>query len=498
MKRAAFVVAIAALSSCTVGPDYTTPGAELPARFLRAGDSSLFNAAAELWWLKLNDPLLAHYVQRGNAQNLSLAAAYERIRQAEAAVGQTGINASVGDSLSLSREWTETNGSASRTDTSRFGARLVLDMFGGQARAREGALANYEAAQFDVGVVRMALLSEVTDAYIRARYFQTAAEITQTTINGRRQLVGLVQQLRQAGAATQLDVEQARALLKSAEAALPSLEAGFEVNVIRLGALLSEPAARLMQEMGSGFKQPRPLGFEGAGVPANLLRNRPDLGVAERSLAAAVAQVGVATAELYPSVTLSGSVGFNNTDFGTRRSWGFGPQVNIPVLNRGLIDANRRVAVSRAKQAELSWRQAVRDAVEEVETALSNSYHLKRQVDAEEEALVYSKRVLELSRAGYRARETTLTELLDAEIRFANDRLGLAGSYREYALAWAQLQVAAGKGWSAPGFQNELELRKPKILRDPLALSRAYPYETVEDYVPAEPSEEGGAFGDAQ
>jgi len=337
----------------------------------------------------------------------------------------------------------------------------------------------------------MALLSEIADAYIRARYFQQAAAITTATIQQRRRLVGLVAQLRSAGTATQLDVEQARAALKSSEASLPSLEAGFEANVIRLSSLLSEPAAHLMAEMGQRSKQPRPLGFDGSGVPANLLRNRPDIRVAERSYAAAVAEVGVRTAQLYPSVSLNGSLGFSDNGFSISRTWSFGPNVTIPVLNRGQIDAGRRVAVSQARQAELAWRQAVRDAVADVETSLSNSHHLQRQLAAQESAIVYSRRVLELSRAGYRARETTLTELIDAEIRFANDRLSLAGVYRDFALSWMQLQVSTGRGWMAPGIRGEIELRDPTILRDPLALSRPYPYSTVRDYIPAEPTGEG-------
>lgn len=482
MKKAAFLATTVALASCTAGPDYVSPTIDLPTRFFRAADGELFNAANELWWLKFNDPLLAHYVDRGNAKSLSVKAALERILAAQAAIGRTGANALASGDLSLAATNSGNfEGIVQSRDSATFGAQYVLDLFGGQRRAREEALAEFDAAQYEAGVVRMALISEITDAYIRARYFQAAVQITRGTISSRRQVLGLVQQLRDAGAATLLDVERSRSLLQSAQANLPGLESGFETNVIRLASLIEEPTKHVLAEMTRGYRQPRPLNFTGAGIPANLLRNRPDVRAAERRYAAAVAAIGVAEAQLYPSITLGGSVGITETGAGSVGNWSFGPALTLPIFNRGAIDAARRVASSQAREADIAWRETVRDAVEEVEVALSQAFHLSRQVASFEAALVSSRRVLELSRAGYRAREATLTELLDAEISVSGDQLSLAGAYRDLALAWAQLQVAAGKGWSAPSVQTNLEERDPLILRDPLAFSRPYPLSTVQN-----------------
>lgn len=478
MRTAALLAATAALASCTAGPNYVPPSIDLPTRFYRGGETELLHAATELWWLKFNDPLLADYVETANARNLGLEAALERIEAAEAAVSATGVNAQFAGSNNVTGSSLVggTIGDTARVTTSvNFGARYVLDLFGAQKRAREEAVANYEQAQLNVGTVRIALLSEITDAYIRARYFQTATQITRTTINARRQLVDLVQQLRAAGSATQLDVDQALSSLKSAEATLPGQQNGFDVNVIRLAALLQVPTDYLIKDMRKHARQPRPLGFEGAGIPANLLRSRPDVQEAERGYAAAVANWGEAEAAFFPSVNLSGTVGISTNSLATSRTWSFGPGISIPVFNRGLLDAQRKVAISGARQAEIAWRQAVIDAVEDVETALSNCFHFNRQVSAIEEALVYSRRVVELSRAGYQARERTLTDLLNAEIALSNDRLSLAGAYRDFSLAWAQLQVAAGKGWAAPGFQTEYEVLPPRVVVDPLGKPKLDP-----------------------
>lgn len=477
MYRVVFLAGAAmALASCTVGPDYDAPSIELPNRFLHSEDGALLNAATELWWLKLNDPLLAHYIDRGNGQNLSIASALERIRAAEAALGRTGLNALTDAELEVTGVRGPAQGlfvdGIDHSATGTFDAAFILDVFGGGRRAKEQALALHEATQFDAGVVRLAYLSGITNAYLQARFFQAAVKITQASIQDRRQLVGLAQQLRSAGAATQLDVEQARRLLKSAEAELPSLHAGFEANVFRLATLLAEAPEPLLEEMKSSDYQPRPIGFTGAGVPANLLRNRPDIRVAERQLAAATAAVGVATAQLYPSLSLNGSITATDSEIsGYSDNWGFGPAINIPILNRGVLDANRRVAESEARQAELEWRSTVRTAVEEVQRGLSRTMYLQKQVSALEETLVYSRRVLELSRSAYRAQEVVLTEVLDAEIALSRDRLSLAAAYRDYALAWSQLQVSGGKGWMAPGFQSDLEREKPDFRRDPLGIS---------------------------
>ncbi|MDF0600100.1 efflux transporter outer membrane subunit [Psychromarinibacter sp. C21-152] len=462
-----------ALASCAVGPDYDAPSIELPDRFLHAQDGTLLNAATELWWLKLNDPLLAHYVERGNAQNLSIAAALERIRAAEAGLGRVGLNALTNGGLEVrGTRGPDRLGRIDNQVSGGFNAVYILDVFGGRRRATEQALALHEAAQYDAGVVRLAFLSDITDAYLQARYFQAAAEIAKSSIRSRRQLVGIAQQLRTAGATTQLDVEQARRLLKSAEAELPELMAGFESNVFRLATLLAEAPEPLLEEMRSSDYQPRPIGFEGAGIPANLLRNRPDIRAAERQLAAATAAIGVAEAQLYPSLSLSGTITASDSELlGYSDNWSIGPTLNLPILNRGVLDAGRRVAVSEARQAELDWRSTVRTAVEEVQRGLSRTGYLKTQVGKLEETLVYSRRVLELSRSAYRAQEVVLTEVLDAEIALSRDRLSLAAAYRDYALAWSQLQVSGGKGWRAPGFQTDLEREDPHPRRDPLGLS---------------------------
>ncbi|WP_290685954.1 TolC family protein, partial [Haematobacter sp. UBA3484] len=245
------------------------------------------------------------------------------------------------------------------------------------------------------------------------------------------------------GSGTQLQLLQAQALLESTRANLPSLEKGFYIAVYALATLLAEPAQPLMTEMERGAAQPRPRGNDATGVPADILRNRPDVRSAERSLAAAVAAVGVSTADLYPSVNLSG-----NVTAGSSHSWSFGPSVSLPVLNQPLLRANRDAAVSAAKQAELGWRGTVLAAVEDVQAAQAAVSRDRRQVAALGRTAEAYARARDLSRETYEVGTTSFLDFLDSERSMGDAQLSVASSVRTLANDWTSLQIATGRGWA--------------------------------------------------
>jgi multidrug efflux system outer membrane protein len=455
-----------ALAACSVvGPDYTPPVIDLAAQFVGGGSNTLRDSASVKWWERLNDPLLNELVGRGGAQNLDVRTALERIEAAEAGLGRTGLNAQTSGDVTLDARRQGLEGQAANTTTYQVDARYVLDLFGGFQRSQEQALANFDASQVNAGAVRLAYLSDITNSYLQARYFQEAGAITRQTISSRRQTLNLVMQRMDAGEATELEVQQARSLLASSEAALPILIANFEVNVFHIATLLAEPAGPLLARMQDGARQPRPTGFTSVGVPADLVRNRPDVQFAERNLAAATAAIGVAEAQLYPSVSLSGSVGTGTTD-----RWNFGPNVSLPVLNRGFLRANRNIAVATAREAELSWRKSVLVAVEEVQTAMTLCLNWYRQLQSLERATTASENVLQLSRDSYEAGAITLTEVLDAERLNSANKLSVADALRNYTISWMQVQVSTGQGWYATPMGTEAEVRRPAPRPDPLSL----------------------------
>ena len=291
--------------------------------------------------------------------------------------------------------------------------------------------------------MRLAYLADIADAYVNARYFQNAAWITRQAIQSRRAAFDLVTRQSAAGEATMLDEAQARALLRSAEASLPSLQANFEANVFRIATLLAEPAGPIMTRMTKGAGQPVPQRVAKNGTPADLLRNRPDIRAAERDLAAATAAIGVAEAQLYPSLQLSG---FVNT--GDDETWAFGPILRLPVLEQGVLRANRDGAKARAAEADLVWRSTVLRAVEEVQEACSSTRYWRRQVSAQRSAAQANNQVRELTKKSYEAGETVLTDVLDAERRSLDSQIALSGGLRDLSTSWIRLQVATGRGWA--------------------------------------------------
>ncbi|EEB82576.1 efflux RND transporter periplasmic adaptor subunit [Roseobacter sp. GAI101] len=247
-----------------------------------------------------------------------------------------------------------------------------------------------------------------------------------------------------AGAASELDRVQAQALLEEARASLPALETGFENAVYGIATLLAEPAGPLMADLRKGAPQPYPKGGSAAGVPADLFRNRSDVRASERKLAAAVANVGIAEADLYPSVSLTGTV----TAAGNG-SWGFGPSLSLPVASQSRLRASRAQAISQAKQAELDWRAQILNAVEDTQSAQSAYRRNQRALATFRSTSASYARALELSRATYSAGTTDLLNLLDAEMSRSTVRLSVAGDAQNLTNSWINLQVSTGRGWAA-------------------------------------------------
>ena len=343
-----------------LGPEYQAPSMPLSASFVNASGTPLENAATLPWWERLQDPILTSLIQRGASQNLDVQTAIERTTAAEAALGRVGLNAQLsgGVDAAVTRQNFDndlsTHGSAN--------ASYVIDLFGEMDNRQTQAVANLEVAQANVGAVRLAYLADITTAYLQARYRQEAAAVTATTIRRRRQTLRLATQLRDAGDATELDVQRARSELATSEATLPAQTARFEASVFQIATLLAEPAQPILAKIEVAAFQPYPNGAAHVGQPANLLRNRPDVQIAEQNLIAAAAEIGIAEAQLMPSLSLGGTIVAGAGD-----GWSFGPRLNIPIFNRAALQADQDIAESKAREAELAWRATVLRAVEEVQ-----------------------------------------------------------------------------------------------------------------------------------
>ena len=445
------------LSGCVSGPDYKPPIMPLPATFSEPSAGSSDGIVSRQWWRAYSDETLEALVARGLSQNITILSAIEAINAAQGDVvvaGSGGLpNIAVGADQTISGETGNLRTAASSTSTSRGGATSswLLDFFGQYRRAREGALDSLDAAFATVDVARLAYVQDVVTGYINARYYQIRISIARENLKSRRDTLNLTKFQLTAGAASRLDVVQAEGLVNSTLSEVPGLEVNYRREVHHIAALLDAPAAEILELMKRGATQPVYKGGVSAGVPADLIRNRPDVRRDERQLAAAVAQIGIAQAQLLPSITLNGSISPSYIHTAGRggglTTWSFGPALNLPILDGGLLRANVKIAESNAKVAYLTWKGTVLTAVEEVENGLV-AVNRDPQTIAALRAQVRSYRdAVSLSTASYKDGASSLLDVLDAQRSVTNAQQNLAAAVQQLATDYAALNVAIGAGF---------------------------------------------------
>jgi multidrug efflux system outer membrane protein len=445
------------LSGCVVGPDYKTPEAALPGKFSESGARSAGDNTLDPWWEDYRDKRLNALVAQGMNENLDVLEAMERINEARANVVLAGAGGlpqvnGTGEATISGQETNGVNEPQMKTAAANIGASWLLDLFGQYRRATESANASLDAAYDNVNVSRLAYLSDLTTTYISARFFQEAVALNRLNLESRRETLKLTQDIRAAGAASSLDVVQAEGLVNQTLAEIPPLEIGFYQAANRIGTLLGVPAATITPTLIKGGSQPMPRYSAKAGVPADLIRNRPDIRRAERILAAATAQIGVAESQLYPSLTLDGTISaarvVGGLIPGNTTGWSFGPSIVVPIFNGGALRAQVDIANSQAKQQYFAWKRTVLDAVEEVESAQAALIRDYQTVAAVRRLVASNEEALSLARESYRGGASTILDVLDAERNVANSRLSLAASIRTLATDYAALNVAIGGGSS--------------------------------------------------
>ncbi|MGI3170911.1 efflux transporter outer membrane subunit [Pseudooceanicola sp. C21-150M6] len=435
-----------ALASCgVVGPDFMKPKINMAESFAFAPHSALRQAAQDDWWKAFRAPVLNSLMERGLRQNLSVQAAQARILEAEYLLQAAGPNSQISGDITLSALGVKTEGVAG--DTSLRGSSspsFVIDLFGGAKRQREQSGANLMAAVFNKASARLAIQLAIVSAYLDLRYFQQTLAIQQRAVANKREIVNNINLRANVGDATRVEVRRAEAELDLATAQLPDYIAGQRVAVLALAALLAEPGATINAELRKGGTQPVPRNGVHTGVPSELLRNRPDIRSAEARLAAAVAEVGVLEAQLYPSLRLGGTV-----TAATTSSVSFGPSLTLPIFDRPTRLARRNAAAARVEQAEIDWRQTVVDALEEVQTALVRLDQADDRMSALRKAEVTYRDAQNLSEEAFRLGSVTLLDLLSTQDSLTSTQLQLASARRSYALSWAQVNVGIGQGWYA-------------------------------------------------
>lgn len=449
------------LSGCVVGPDHKAPEISLPGKFAEAQTKTNGDVSQAAWWTAFRDKRLTGYVEQGLDQNLDILQALERINQAEAGVIVAGsgslpsLTASASNTTSGADTSPDSPSAEARTSVTsgNLQASWFLDLFGLYRRSKESALASLDAAYAGADVAQLSYLSQIVSAYIDVRYFQERIALARQNLSSRQETLNLTKLQLDAGAASRLDVVQSEGLVNSTLAEIPALETQFRRAAHRIATLLGQPASTLVPQLERGARQPVARFTASAGIPADLVRNRPDIRAAERRLASAVAEIGVAEAQLYPAITLGGSISprYNAIagSLDTRAlTWSFGPQISLPIFDGGRLRGNVKIAESTAREAYLVWKQTVLGAVEEVENALAAVARDRRTVNALQATVKSYEEALQLATASYRDGASSLLDVLDAQRQVSAAQANLAQAVQQVALDFVALNVAIGGGYS--------------------------------------------------
>lgn len=450
MFRVATVFATTVLlTGCsTLGAAYVAPSIDSNARYgaATAGSAKSVTATTQ-WWMAFNDPVLNKLVEQGLQQNLTVAQAVERVIAARETVAASGIGMPTGTASGSAAASGSNASSQIATSTSASTAlSWELDLFGGIAKRREAAQASIDAATEQANSARLTLIGDIATAYIEGRGYQDRIHIAQTTLASQRQTLELTRQQQELGVATQLDVAQLEGDVSSTAASIPALEISLASSTHRLGVLLGQEPSALRSIFASTAQIPRLAGTVSAGIPSDLMRDRPDIRLAERNLAQAAANIGVAEADLYPSLTLAGNLSVNATT-----TWSLGPTLSLPIFNRGALQATVRLEESDARTAYLAYRQTVLEAVEEIENALVGfSRQQTRRTELARSYTSYTQ-ATDLADQLYRAGSSTLLNVLTAQRSLYSARDSLAQSSVAVAIQYINLSKALGGGWDIAG-----------------------------------------------
>ena len=445
------------LAGCVSGPDHKPPEMPLSAKFSEGGTKVNDDVSGSQWWTAFSDSKLNAFAAQGLAQNLNIQQALEVINQAEATVVTSGAGglpsllADGGHTTSGQKGKLRTQTRTENTTSGDLTASWLLDLWGQYRRAKESANASLDAAYSSVDVARLTYLQDLANSYVNARYYQARIRIAQDNLKSRRETLQLTKFQLDAGAASRLDVVQAEGLVNSTLSEGPGLEISYRQQVHHIATLLNVSSATVIAQMQGGGPQPVFRGRVNTGVPADLIRNRPDIRVAERNLAAATANIGVAQAKLLPSITLSGAISptyvHTSATSGGLTSWSFGPSLSLPIFDGGALRAGVKSAESTSREQYIVWKQTVLTAVEQVENALSAVSRDAQTVSALRAQVKSYQEALQLSTASYKDGASSLLDVIDAQVNVSTAQETLATAIQQSALDYISLNITIGSGY---------------------------------------------------
>ncbi|MFA9229768.1 MAG: efflux transporter outer membrane subunit [Microgenomates group bacterium] len=440
-------LALAGLVGCS--QDGTpNPGLAFPfaGKYRAAQDATpvLLNNAG--WWQRFEDPTLDQLVETGLSGGLSLELARERVIEAQASLravpGSAAVSPSVGAKLAG-----DDTGQSQVSGNGTLGLTWVLDPYGARREELKAARARVDVAGAEADAAQLLLLDKIATAYIDLRHSQKLVQLRQQEVASRRKIVALTQRFADQGEATRLETTRAAALLAEVQSQIPVIEAHIQSQKNQIAILAGRPPGTLEIDLDAGAKQPRARMSPEVGIPTDLLRNRPDIRIAEQLYYVAIADGHIAKTATYPKLSLSGAISVNAIrDAGRSAEYYLGPSVTFPMFDGGSARAKVDASYSRIRQAHTTWRATVLEAILEVENALLDYRAGGATITASEKTVKLYRELLSLTRDLAESDAATLGDLVDAEQSGASANTALADAVYQQGLNFVALNIRLGSG----------------------------------------------------
>ncbi len=496
--RASALASLLALSACSVGPDFRRPDSPVSTASFRQGSIADGNAQATLsrpveqsfdpaWWGLFNDPTLVALEREALAANLDLQVATARLAQSRAALKVSGaaLLPSVNTGTSRLRERASDKGILALTGTADpasasaangtdpFGTNSLpgeagqtpyslwqygvdasweLDLWGRARRMRESAAAQMDATHFDAEAMRVSMTAEVARTYLELRGVQDELRIARSNAEIAAKSLHVAGRRRQQGVATEFDTSVSAAQLASFEAAIPELEQRRAVLMNGLALLLAKSPHALDAQLSAAQQIPGLPAQVPVGLPSELAHRRPDILRAEAQLHASTAAIGVAKADFYPRVSLTGSFGFQSLSLGQLGDWGarqfaVGPVLHLPIFEGGRLAGNLALTEARQQEAAIAYQRTVLAAWHEVDNALTAYRTGQQRAEKLDVAVVQNRKALEHAERRYTQGAADYLNVLVTQQRLLDSENAASRGRVETTLAMVTLYKALGGGW---------------------------------------------------
>ena len=462
MRFAFIVPSLLLLVGCTVGPNYKRPVVNTPATY-RGDATEPANAPSaqsfgdEKWWTVFQDDELRKLIRIGLEKNFDVQIAASRILQAEQQVtitrSQQFPSVSGGPSVTGVRQPGIPNvfrGYSYLADQIGVSASWNVDFWGRYRRATESARADLRASEWGRRAVLSTLVQSIAAVYFQLRELDLELDIAKRTLESRRESLQLTQTLEAGGATSLVDVRQAEQLVEQAAETIPQTEQAIAQTENQISILLGRNPGDVTRGRAL-TDQPLPPTIP-AGVPSRLLERRPDIQQVEWQLASANAQIGVARAQLFPQISLTGnasllSIGLGNLFDWPARSWNWTAGVSQPIFNAGALRANVRLSEAQRQQLVLTYQQTIQQAFLDVSNALV-AYQKTRDFRNHQEALsIAAQDASHLSQIRYQGGVTSYLEVLTNDTNYFASELNLARARLNERLSLVQIYNSLGGGW---------------------------------------------------